>query len=186
MKYADFIEKINEKKYTTHLLLGVVVLLTVITLAMMVFAHSLSKRETVILVPMQLTGNARVGNQTVSPNYLTNVALSLVSLRMNVTPETVDTQYHLLKRYIAPQDYVAISEQLQHESALIKKRDLTNSFSLQKVAIDTRRLRVQLSGVLSRSVGDVLLPKTWTTFDIQFDNDNGLLKAVSFEEVKKS
>lgn len=185
MKYSHFIEQLSDKKHTTHILLVVVAFLTVLTIAMMCFAHSLSKRQTVILVPMQLAHAASVGNTTVSKNYLTNVALALVTLRMDVTPQTVDTQFTWLQRYIAPADYVALRGQLQHESALIKKRHLTSSFSLQQVAVDTHRLHVQLSGILSRTVGDLVLPPTATTFDIHFVNNNGLLKAVSFVEVKK-
>ncbi|MCX7125445.1 MAG: type IV conjugative transfer system protein TraE [Gammaproteobacteria bacterium] len=158
-------------------LLSMIVLLTFLCIA-------ISHRNMTTLIPMNLNTPMTVSNNAVSPQYLNESALSFINLRLDFDPDSIDLNHKVILRSIAPTNYQAIKKILDQESKLVKAQGISSSFYINGISINKKSLSVLVTGTLVRSVSDKTLKAVRTQFQIDFENDNGLLLITQFFEVK--
>lgn len=145
---------------------------------------SISHRNMITLVPMNLNAPMTVSNSSVSTQYLNESALSFINLRLNFDPDTIDLNHNIILRFIAPTDYQDIKKALDQESKLVKAQSISSSFYISDISINKKMLSVLFTGTLVRSVSDKTLKAVKTQFQIDFENKNGLLLITQFFEVE--
>ena len=185
MKFEFFVSTVAQAKKLILALSILCALLIVSNVVLGFLSVSLSHRHQIVLVPMNLKGEANVGNDFVSQNYLKATALSFIDLRLNFDPDTIKSNHRLILQYVYPPDFGQIKATLEKEAASVIKQGLSSSFAIRNISIDPESLTVIVTGDLMRSLNTQNLPEARATFRLQFINDDGLLGLTSFSELKK-
>lgn len=155
-----------------------------LNILMIIFMFFMVGRERVIIVPPDIQRSFWVTSGKVSPEYLSEMTLFLVSLGFNLTPSNVTLQHTVLLRYVDPDYYNTFKIKLIDVADKVKKEHITASFYPNDVKVDTNKLIAQVSGDLQYTVGDVHLTPEHVTYQFGFNYRQGQLKITSFPEVK--
>ena len=182
MDYKDYLQKLGTQKMLVPCLLGCIGGLLLLLLLLTGLCFHLSNRVAVRLVPLHLREPVTVSTNSVDPAYLSMMAVSLASLRLNVTPQTADKQLTLLAHFVAPSNYGALKAQLAHDAKLITTAGLTSSFAISNITLAPAKLAVQLEGQLTRFEGTLALKPVQAKVRLTFDNNNGVLQLRHFDE----
>lgn len=140
--------------------------------------------EKIILVPPEINQSFWVGSHTVSPEYLSEMALFFTNLRFNVTSHNVDLQRGILLRYVHPKEYAEIKTALLLEADHINKEHISMAFYPTNVEVDTQKWLVRITGDLLATLGNTSLPTQRVTYLITFTYNSGRLLVTSFQEEK--
>lgn len=145
-----------------------------------------SGQENTILVPADLTKTAVVGSQGVDANYLLQCGLFFVDARLNLTPDTVDSENQLVLSHTAPQYYAAFQTGLAKEADLVKSQKISSTFYLSNIKANPIDLSVIVSGTLKRWVGERALSNAKKTYELRFRLNGSDLFLTTFQEIKKN
>lgn len=182
MNYQEFLQRAQDYKKLLPALFAAIAALLAIIVMLIGLSFYLSKRHEVVLVPMHMTSTASIGSEAVSSKYLTAFALSVVSLRMNFTPDTVDEQYSYLLNFISGYAYGGLKKQFLQEVTNIKKRKISSSFAVSNIELKPKKLVVLITGMLNRTVDTVKLAPKQISLELHFTNQNGALSVTEFKE----
>ena len=98
--------------------------------------------------------------------------------------DTLDADHVIILRSASPDSFNDLKKVLDEESKLVKAQNISSSFYVNDISINRETLSVRIAGTLQRSVADKPLKPIKTAFQIDFDNQNGLLLIKQFFEVK--
>jgi conjugal transfer pilus assembly protein TraE len=157
---------------------------TIINTLLVVFIFFMVGRERIVMVPPEIQKSFWITSGTVSPEYLSEMALFFTSLSFNVSPGSATMQHAILLRYVDPTYYEILKRKLVDVEERIKKEHITTSFYPGEVKVDTKHFIVQVSGDLQYTIGDVQLPLEHVTYQYGFSYKQAQLKITSFPEVK--
>lgn len=157
-----------------------------LNLLMIAFMFFMVGRERIIVVPPDIQRSFWLTSGKVSPEYLSEMTLFLVSLGFNVTPSNASMQHAVLLRYVDPNYYSTFKTALTDVAEKIKKEHATTTFYPNDVKVDTNKLIARVSGDLHYTIGDMHLAPKHVTYQFGFSYRQGQLKITSFPEVKSN
>ena len=132
-------------------------------------------------IPM--TSNAfTLSSNNVDSAYLDAVSMSILSLKLNVNPKTVEASHQHLLSYVASNHYAAFSKTLSQEKEVIVEDDMSSSFYLESIASNPNDLASDVSGTLHRFVGTRAIEPVKVHYRLSYDYQNGRIQIKSFEE----
>ena len=184
MKYQLFQNNLEDSQKIVKYALIVCASLLCVNFLMIVLCLSISHRNMTTLVPMNLNAPMTVSNNSISSQYLDESALSFINLRLNFDPVTLDADHSIILRSASPDSFNDLKKVLDEESKLVKTQNISSNFYVNDISINRETLSVRIAGTLQRSVADKPLKPIKTAFQIDFDNQNGLLLIKQFFEVK--
>jgi len=184
MKYQLFQENLKDSQKSLKLALMVCALLLGLNFLMIILCISISHRNMTTLVPMNLNAPMTVSNNAISSQYLNESALSFINLRLNFDPDSIESDHSIILRAASPDSFNDLKKTLDEETKLVKTQSISSSFYVNDISINRKMLSVLISGTLLRSVADKPLKPIKTQFQIDFENQNGLLLIKQFFEVK--
>lgn len=111
------------------------------------------------------------------------MALSFVSLRLNVTPETVDAQHAQLLKYVYPASQNNLKIQLAEDARRIKDNNVNSSFYWTFVRAYPAENRVEMRGELKTWIGDSKPDSDIKHYVLQFKRLDGISWLARFGEV---
>ena len=164
-----------------YLILAFISLILNILLVLAIFR--LIGHERIVIVPPTINKSFWVTSNQVSPEYLSEMSLFFINLRLNVTASNVASQGELLLRYVAPSNYNAIKTDLLTEAENLKKNHITTAFFPINVDVDTKKLLARVTGDIQSTVGDSRVPSQHVAYQINYTYSNGRLFVASLEEV---
>lgn len=106
-----------------------------------------ARRDTVVLVPANLTKEVRVGASVGDRAYRESWGLFFALMLGNVTPKTIDFVLERTGKYLAPGIYQDTLKDMYSQAQQLKVNNLTISFEPNEVAFDAKNDRVQVKGV---------------------------------------
>lgn len=180
-----FLMDASNIKLVSKIVIGIFAALIMIIILLSITVLQSNKHRTVVLVPLTLNKPTTISTDSASPDYLTLMATSIVSMRFNFNPNTINDQYQAIEHYISPDSYTQIANDLDSEAKSMINQDIQSSFAVTSVQPDVDNLAVSVSGTLSRWVSGAALPTVQTTFLLKFKNQNGILFLTDWEEAKK-
>lgn len=132
---------------------GVVILGAIsVLLAGALIANGFFRRSEILhVVPVEVTRPYEVGRDAMSPDYLRQMALSLIPHLANVTPASVEVSHEMIRRYLAPESFGHLSEALAQDADYVKRHHLNRVFFPDSVLIEGNR--VILLGQEHRFIG---------------------------------
>ncbi len=186
MKYKLFQNNLEESQKMVSFLLNACAALLLMMTLLIFLCISISHRSMTTLVPLNLNAPMTVSNDAISSQYLNESALSFINLRLNFDPDTIDSDHSIILRSVSPDSFNKIKTGLDQEAKLIKAQGISSNFYVDDIKINRKTLSVLVSGVLLRSVEEKPLKPITTQFQINFENQNGLLRITQFIEVKNT
>lgn len=177
--------KTNSIKLIMRAVVVIIISLLVVIILQTIVLMRDGHRAMTVLVPMTLGSTASVSTDSVNAEYLSLIATSMVSLRFNFTPKTIEWQYQSLSRFLSPAAYASLNTALHEEEKSMVEQNIMSSFAVTDVQPDIGSLQVKISGVLTRWVQGAEIAPAQTTFILQFENVNGTLVLSQWLEQKK-
>lgn len=137
-------------------------------------------------------------------NLYSMLARSLISLRLSVTPETVDRQHARLLSWVPPEERSALKKALVIEASYIKKNGISSVYSIEHEATDPKTGDIIVGGTIHAStmngtvalnqpgsvrtatangVSRTDLPDEKKAYRLHIQYDNGLIRLTAFPEV---
>ncbi|TDN51500.1 type IV conjugative transfer system protein TraE [Scandinavium goeteborgense] len=136
------------------------------------------------LVPMAWNAPVTISDTTADANWYRMNALSFLALRLNVTPETVDSNHALLLSYVKPSARDEVKRMLMLEAARIKRSDAVSSFYPTEFKIYPVDGRVDVQGILKTWIGNDKPLTEITHYRLDMPYHDGMTFIGRFIEVK--
>ncbi|MED7793155.1 type IV conjugative transfer system protein TraE [Klebsiella aerogenes] len=136
------------------------------------------------LVPMAWNAPVTVSDTTADANWYRMNALSFLALRLNITPETVDSNHALLLSYVKPVSRDAVKKVLAVEAARIKRSDAVSTFYPSDFKIYPVDGRVDVQGILKTWIGNDKPITELKRYRIDMPYHDGMTFIGRFIEVK--
>ncbi|MCK8417592.1 type IV conjugative transfer system protein TraE [Erwinia amylovora] len=138
-----------------------------------------------ITVPMGFDKPFVSSNQGGDANLNSMLVRALVSLRLNVTPETIDPQQKELLSYTDSENRAELKRALEVEADYIHKNDVSAQFLIEKFDYNPETNDTEVAGqqLASTSGGKLKLPDSSKHYIVNVSYVNGMVKLNKFTEV---
>lgn len=142
--------------------------------------------QKIILVPPVIEQPLWVNTHNVSEEYLTRMSLFFSYLLLNVTNSNAKLQHKVFLQYVEPEEYQQIKTALVLQEEEIEKEHMAISFHLTRIDVDTSNLIARIKGEVNYQIGVERLPAKELSYEFKFAYRSGLLKVMSFKEIKNN
>lgn len=158
--------------------------LVLVIILLTALCFSLKNDRTTVLVPLGLGDKAWVSDGALSASYLRAVAQNVISLRYNVTPESVEARDKLLLAITAPAVRPELASVLSQEAKMVEEDQVSSVFFLESLKTSIgKTLSVEATGKLVTYSGLKPVSKEFKHIELTF-NFNGVLLLSGLKEVK--
>lgn len=123
--------------------------------------------------------------QQVDGTYLSLMTKNFVYARLNVTPETVQSNHEQLLSFVNPKHYADFVKTLNAESKVIKAQKVSSNFYITRVIPSPQNLTVKVKGRLARYVGIKQISEEPKIYKLAFRYAAGRLSIVQFASYKE-
>lgn len=124
-----------------------------------------------------------VSQNQADASYLQQMALSLIALRLNVTPETVDASHEQLLAYVKPAAQNELKIRLAEDAKRIKDNNVNSSFYMTSVKVYPASSRVDVRGQLKTWIGDSKPYPELKQYVLKFEREDGISWLSHFGEI---
>lgn len=179
---------INQTKLliTTIIALFILFLVSfIINLILTLTVFSIKDKTTTVVLPMNYNNKYVFNNENYDINYLRDMGISFIDLRLNNSPETVHKKHELLLSYVDPSSRPEISAVLTDEEKIIIKDDLTSAFYFQEINLYSQNDIFEVTGILKTWSGDRSLKDQKKTYQLKVNYINGRFVILNFVEVSE-
>ncbi len=184
MKSSSFGTSLDMAKGLNQILLIIsIVFLLVIAIQGFSIYH-LVKNKQVILIPPVMSQSTTVSEAKPDAAYLDMMAAFLLGQKLNVTPDTVDKSFNVVKAYVSPEYSASLGDRLEQESKLIKNEKISAMFYPSSYKADVDNLKVYVTGTINKYVGKRALDPEQITYMVEFSYPNGILRLSSMKQVE--
>jgi len=127
--------------------------IAILLLSLALIANGQLKRPVrVIVVPPEVKKPFWVEKNRVSPEYLEQLAIFLVTFNANYSPSSIDYNIKTLRHYISPKAYARIEQELLVQKVKIKQNRIAQSFFPREAVTYHGRQTVDVLGTVYRFV----------------------------------
>ena len=176
----------STNKVVAIVVLGLLVLLTLSIVANSILAlqnRYLSTTRETIVTPMAYDAPFVISEANSSPAYMQMMALSFMALRLNISPETVDTQHQFLLGYVTPGAQPDFKVTLAQEAQRIKQNEVNSAFYQTQIQVFPADNRIDIRGVLKTWIGNGQPKTDLKHYSLVLTYKNGVTSIVKFLEV---
>ncbi|WP_339056751.1 type IV conjugative transfer system protein TraE [Candidatus Regiella endosymbiont of Tuberolachnus salignus] len=167
----------------TLLVIFLMLILSLIsTILLAVDNHSLRRHQEKIVIPMAFNVPFAISEALASPAYLQMMALSFISLRLNVSPETVDAQHQFLLSFAKPGAQSDFKITLAEESRRIRQNEVSSAFYQTRIRVFPAESIVEIHGVLKTWIGNGKPTSEQKNYNLKLDYADGMTRIVAFLE----
>lgn len=145
--------------------------------------HWLSTHQKAVVTPMGFNAPFSVSEAQASPAFLQMMALAFLALRLNVSPETVDSQQQFLLSYVKPGALPDFKVVLNEEGRRIKQNDVNSSFYATQINVLPASNSVDIRGLLKTTIGNGKPKPELKHYFLSLDYDAGVTSLLKFVEV---
>ncbi len=146
--------------------------LSVATVAMLVYKEVFIDDQWISLVPYQLDEPMRLSKNNPSKDQLYALGWFVASNMVNVTPSSVDFNQKMLLRYVSPEDNGNMEKIMAENKELITKNSLSQLFEVRDYLVNPQNLTIVFHGTLRSWVSNQELPKKETAYKVVFRFDD--------------
>ena len=147
---------------------------------------NLLDKTKIVIMPPEIREGFWISNQNVSASYLQQMTNYFLSLILNTTPATAYHQRETLLRFVHPNDYGLVKEQLVTQEAEIIKRQLSRFFVPVTYEVNEIERSVKAIGDLTILVGQEKVSVERKAYQLQYTLNQGQLLIEAFTEEKEN
>ena len=182
MRFALLRQDLDSSRRTISYQNLILVASLALNIVIALIAFRLVGHERVILVPPTIQKSFWVESDTVSAEYLEQMAYFLTQLVLNVTPQSVDYQSKLLLQYAAPASYGELKTALAMAGERLKRDGAATVFSPRTLNVDARALKVSVQGQLTTFISDRRVSDSSKSYLVELQYALGRISIKSFKE----
>ncbi len=180
-------EEITKKLRNKIKLLVIFCMMLVICNSLLVILSIIQwKNRQVVLVPMNLSKKAVIGASSVSASYIEQVAISLLSQRLDITPGTVRQNNIMVLSHTDPRFYANFKKTLNEEEKVVLEKDVSSAFYIKSIKVSSRDLTVLVEGTLRRWIGERFIGDSEKTYVMKFNHIGSEILLKSILDLKKT
>ena len=168
--------------WTMAALFLLLVLALVSVILLVVQNRFLSAHQKTTTVPMAFTAPFWTSESETSPGYMQMMALSFLSLRLNVSPETVDAQHEFLLSFARPGAQADFKVTLAGEARRIKQNEVSSAFYQTQIKVYPVEGIVDIRGVLNTWIGNGKPASEIKHYQLKLDYAGGVTTIAAFLE----
>lgn len=178
--------QVSGNKVVGHIIVGMLIFLALSLISniyLVVTNRALVNKREKIVVPMAFDAPFVVSESEASTTYLQMMALSFLSLRLNISPETVDMNHGFLLTYVRAESREKFSPVLNAEAKRIKKNAVTSAFYQTAINVYPSASIVDIRGVLKTWIGNSKPLEEIKHYRLQLSYRAGVTSIEKFVEV---
>ena len=175
---ADIASARRATIYLAALLVGSIFANAMLTL----LVTRIADRERVVLVPPTIQKTFWVDAERASAEYLEQMAYFLLQLTLNVTPQNVDHQAHVLMQYAAPASFGELRAAMLSTAERLKRDGASTVFSARDLIVDEAQQRVGVRGQLTTYISDRRVSEVSKAYAIELQYAGGRIFLKAFRE----
>lgn len=138
--------------------------------------------ERVVVTPPEIKRSFWVSGDSVSEEYLLEMAYWYAGLALNITPGASTYHKDLFLKYAAPSEYGRLEAEMGARAEWLKKNNASTQFAVRTYTPDKDNLRVAMTGTLYTWTSDKKAGERNTTYMVGFQYLNGRLYVSDFKE----
>jgi conjugal transfer pilus assembly protein TraE len=139
------------------------------------------KTQTIVL-PAEPTKSFWLDDEKVSPEYLEQMALFVVQLTLNNSPETMRYNIEKVLRYVEPASRGALDVALTAQARALKQSSASTAFVAGSVEVQDGLMRAVVKGKLRRFIASQLTSTTPSCWIVEFHYAGGRLWVKTLRE----
>ncbi len=140
--------------------------------------------EKTILVPGGLSRPLWVQGETLSPQYIEEVARYFANLLLVYQKSTARAQFDEVLRFVSPEIYAQVKTELDREADRISRTQISSIFYLTGIHVVNHTAFV--SGQTRAFVGATLAAEKEKIYQFDFAQGEGGLRITAFKEVRRN
>lgn len=145
--------------------------------------YRLQNKQKTVVTPMLFRAPFAVSQNQSDASYLQQMALSLIALRLNVTPETVNASHEQLLTYVRPAAQNDLKIKLAEDAKRIKDNNVNSAFYMTSVQVYPAISRVEVRGQLKTWIGDSKPYLDMKHYVLTFEREDGISWLSHFGEI---
>lgn len=187
MDFKAYQSRLSQLSARLNLMVCLVFGLLLSNVLLSFFVYKAFAYHTIEITPFSGAPSYFKSSQQVDSHYLSLMAENFINERLNVSPETVDSNHKRLLSFVDSKNYSAFLKSLSTEAKIIKNKKMSSSFDISAIKTNPKDLMVEVSGTLKRYVGLQLIKEERLTYLMQFHYKHGrlsILKMLAQKEKK--
>lgn len=161
------------------------IFMSLVSLVLSYALYQTIKHKMVTLIPPVLSHQMSISMVEPDDSYLAQMALFLLGMKLNVSPDNVLLNHQVLKSYTSPKTWGELNSILEKEAKDIQDGRISSVFYPSEQEISIERLQVKVKGMLEKRVGLRLVSRDEAHFVVQFDYYNGALQVKAMYALQK-
>ncbi|ASD99303.1 type IV conjugative transfer system protein TraE [Salmonella enterica] len=145
--------------------------------------RALIHEQRTVVTPMTYNAPFVVSETKADTEYFRMMTLSFLALRLNVSPETVDSNHAFLMSFVEPEAREEFKKVLQEEAAQIKANDVNSTFYTTEINVYPVDGRIDVRGVLKMWIGNSKPSTEIKTYRLRLKYTGGFTRIGRFYEV---
>lgn len=176
----------SSAKIIAIILLALIVLVFLLAFALawqVVTNRALIHEQRTVVTPMTYNAPFAVSETKADTDYFRMMTLSFLALRLNVSPETVDSNHAFLLTFVDPNARAEFKPVLQDEAAQIKASDVNSTFYTTEINVYPVDGSVDVRGVLKMWIGNGKPSTEIKNYRLRLNYAGGFTRIGRFYEV---
>lgn len=145
--------------------------------------RTLIHEQRTVVTPMTYNAPFAVSETKADTEFFRMMTLSFLALRLNVSPETVDSNHAFLMSFVEPEVREEFKKVLQEEAAQIKASDVNSTFYTTEINVYPVGGRVDVRGVLKMWIGNSKPSTELKNYRLRLKYAGGFTRIGRFYEV---
>lgn len=138
-----------------------------------------------VVTPMIYNAPFVVSETKADTDFFRMMTLSFLALRLNVSPETVDSNHAFLMSFVEPEVHGKFKQVLQEEAAQIKASDVNSTFYTTEINVYPVDGRIDVRGVLKMWIGNSTPVTELKNYRLRLNYAGGFTRIGRFYEVTR-
>jgi type IV conjugative transfer system protein TraE len=173
MRVTRYLERLDQLAWLNRLL-------QLLTLALAVAVLLLARRSTIVhIVPPEVTQEYRVGPRTASREYLSQMASSLTTLALTVSPDNAEYAARNFLRHLSPEARGHLEPVLLADAGYVRRSSLTQAFYPKTVDFFSPT-RVRVTGTLVQWLGGKVIKQRDVAYNLSMEVRNYAVTITDF------
>ncbi|MDZ7320170.1 type IV conjugative transfer system protein TraE [Kosakonia sacchari] len=182
----DISARNSSSKIIAILILSLTTLVFILGFAVVWLAvtnRALIREQRTVVTPMTYNAPFVVSETKADTEFFRMMTLSFLALRLNVSPETVDSSHAFLLSFIEPESREEFKQVLLEEAAQIKANDVNSTFYTTELNVYPVDGRIDVRGVLKMWIGNAKPTTEIKSFRLRLTYTEGFTRIGRFYEV---
>ncbi|AHM76645.1 MULTISPECIES: type IV conjugative transfer system protein TraE [Yersiniaceae] len=182
--------EISARNSSTKLIAIIILILTILLFIvsfavawLVVTNRSLIHDQRTVVTPMTYNAPFAVSETKADTEYFRMMTLSFLALRLNVSPETVDSNHAFLLTFVDPEARAEFKPVLQEEASQIKSSEVNSTFYTTEINVYPVDGRVDVRGVLKMWIGNAKPSTEIKNYRLRLNYTGGFTRIARFYEV---